>query len=249
MSNGNGLKAALQASGLTQREIARELGVTTGMVSQWVNGLSKIPKTRLAQITGLIGWVPEYGDGSEYVEEALDNLEGFLHEQGTPLAYLMLQGLPEALKPKAMPYERELVLRATVDRWATHLGMSTSDFVDAIGKRQALTKRQVEKMCSLAGWSFYHLATHVAVEAGPEVERAAVFQFLMEASTECNTFAEVRLALDTHQMPKQWVSITEAHKEYVMPKAGYDVDANYEMYLEMQAEYKRVLREQEQEDA
>ena len=63
----NRLKEARRAAGLTQIDVAKEIGLSQGQYSTWENGRAKIDGQSMARLAGLFGVTVDFLLGNEYV--------------------------------------------------------------------------------------------------------------------------------------------------------------------------------------
>lgn len=70
----NRLKEARRAAGLTQIDVAKEIGLSQGQYSAWENGRAKIDGQSMARLAGLFGVTVDFLLGNEYVQISSDRV-------------------------------------------------------------------------------------------------------------------------------------------------------------------------------
>ena len=70
----NLLKEARRAAGLTQIDVAREIGLSQGQYSAWENGRAKVDGQSMAKLAGLFGVTVDFLLGNEHVQISSDRV-------------------------------------------------------------------------------------------------------------------------------------------------------------------------------
>lgn len=131
----NDLKFALEEFGLTQAQVARELGVSTAAVNQWVKGRARVPVRRREELYRLCGWRAE--PVGVVVPE---DLQAAYVEWGTPLAWLLsmpghtIEGLPG--NQQVALFDVAAGTEETLRCWARLFGLAPGEVL-AVAKGEA----------------------------------------------------------------------------------------------------------------
>ncbi len=231
-----GLKAAVRAAGLTQAQLAEQLGVTDTSVNRWLNGTLPIPTKRLVQLEDLTGWVPEGGTLEGWTEFENDPQEwlaqyGAGHGGGkaggaTPLGMLVRTTRPN--NQPAIPSEPE----EQVSIWARFLHITQGQLVAMVMKDVPITWAVAQGVAE-AGYKYVALAEHFFDV--PPTEAALVEAFLEELEAKAPpTLYDVQQLLNDfeegEQMADRHVEDDRANLAVLYNGPGlWNFDSNWEM--------------------
>jgi len=187
---GGQLKLELRRQGKTQAWLAQELGVTTPAISHWVQGTAKVPDARKGEIEALLGWQP-----NDRVD--LGDLEGKWEAEGSPMAFLLAQEVPEVLVPVSTPMPGVLgsqeYRRRALELWSRALGCEPEHLVKVAERRAVLQEWQVRAVFVRGGVVLTYLGEHLgeAIHESVSVER-----WLREAVDQYRTWQDLLVAVE-----------------------------------------------------
>ena len=218
------LKQAMKASGVTQYDLAEQLGVTQASVSMWANGRSTIPPARHAALLEIVGYVPEAGTGTETYDGALDDLDTFLR-QG-PLGYLVLQALPKGVTvPWPAPEDVNLW---KLGAWATIFGVGVGVLVRQIAGEVPISHEQLQLVAD-QGVKFDALEDLVRTSSGMET----VSQWL-RASGPFASFKALRNAAAVRMLEDK--AAYDGLRTVMWEQDAFDMDQLWAQAQELEAE-------------